>query len=167
MTSPYRLLAERIRGEIPEIERVVQRAQIAWSKASRIPEEDMYLDAVALNLHGFYAGVERLFELIASRINHNLPKSPTWHRDLLQQMAQDISDVRPAVIGQEEVVALDEFRRFRHLVRNVYTTNLAPEKMQGLMSALPELWPHLRVELLAFADFLEVLAQVGEEPGND
>ncbi len=166
MTSPYRLLAERIQGEAPEIERVVQRALTAWSKASRMPEEDMYLDAVALNLHGFYAGVERLFELIARRIDHNLPRSQTWHRDLLQQMAQDIPDVRPAVIGQEEVVALDEFRRFRHLVRNVYATNLAPEKMSGLMPALPKLWPLLRVELLAFADFLEALAQGDKGTGR-
>lgn len=165
MTSPYRLLAERIQGEVPEIERVVQRALTAWSKAGRMPEEDMYLDAVALNLHGFYSGVERLFELIARRIDHSLPMSQTWHRDLLRQMARDVPDVRPAVIGQDEVIALDEFRRFRHLVRNVYTTNLVPEKMSRLMSALPKLWSLLRVELLAFADFLEALAQVDEEPG--
>jgi hypothetical protein len=34
---------------------------------------------------------------------------------------------------------LDEFLRFRHLVRNVYTMNLVPDKMAGLMSALPGL----------------------------
>jgi hypothetical protein len=53
-----------------------------------------------------------------------------------------------------------------YLVRNVYTMNLVPGKMTGLMSALPELWPGLRAELLAFADFLEDLgrtSQVGEQ----
>jgi len=49
---------------------------------------------------------------------------------------------------------LDEFRRFRHLVRNVYTVNLVPDRMVGLVSALSELWPRLRAELLAFADFM-------------
>jgi hypothetical protein len=58
---------------------------------------------------------------------------------------------------------LDEFRRFRHLVRNAYTMSLVPEKMAGLMSALPGLWPTLRAELLAFADFLEALAQAKKQ----
>ena len=162
MTSIYRLLAERIRGEVEEIDRVVQRALTAWSRVSQYPEEDMYLDVVALNLHSFYSGIERLFELIARHVDRNLPKSPTWHRDLLRQMALDIADVRPAVIDQKDVASLDEFRRFRHLVRNVYTTNLVPEKMRGLMATLPELWLHLRSELLAFADFLEALSRAEE-----
>lgn len=84
-----------------------------------------------------------------------LPASETWHRDLLQQMAQDLEDIRPAVISEDNATALDEFRRFRHLVRNVYAINLAPDRMVGLMAALPELWSRLRAELLAFADFLE------------
>ena len=74
-------------------------------------------------------------------------------------MPHELPDVRPAVIGQDSALVLDEFRRFRHLVRNVYTMNLAPDKMAGFMSALPELWPRLRAELLAFADYLEDLAQ--------
>ena len=78
---------------------------------------------------------------------------------LAHQVAQDVIDVRPAVINQNNALTLDEFRRFRHLVRNVYTMNLVPERMAGLMTALPDLWPTLRAELLAFADFLEALAQ--------
>jgi len=114
---------------------------------------------VALNLHSFYSGLERLFELIARHVDRTLPAGKTWHRDLLQQMAHEVADVRPAVIGQESALVLDEFRRFRHLVRNVYTMNLVPDKMAGVMSALPGLWPKLRAELLAFAEFLEDLAQ--------
>lgn len=80
-------------------------------------------------------------------------------------MAQDMTSVRLAVLSQDSALTLDEFRRFRHLVRNVYTMSLAPQKTAGLMSALPELWSTLRAELLAFADFLEALGReddVGE-----
>jgi hypothetical protein len=80
-------------------------------------------------------------------------------------MTLDLAEVRPAVIDQDSALALDEFRRFRHLVRNVYTMNLTPGKVTGLMSALPELWPRLRSELLAFADFLEQLAQDARSDG--
>ena len=92
-------------------------------------------------------------------LDGTLPRGETWHRDLLQQMVQGRPDVRPAVLSQDSALALDEFRRFRHLVRSVYTMSLVPEKMAGLMSVLPTLWPTVRAELLAFADFLEALGQ--------
>jgi hypothetical protein len=49
-------------------------------------------------------------------------------------------------------------------MRNVYTMNLLPDKMTGLMSALPGLWSRLRAELSAFADFLEELARASPRP---
>jgi hypothetical protein len=159
MNAVYTELAERIRGEAQDLDRTVERAVAAWAQAKRRSYEDAYLDSVALNLHGFYSGVERLFELIVRRVDRALPAGETWHRGLLEQVAQDVADVRPAVINQNNALALDEFRRFRHLVRNIYTMNLVPDRMSGLMTALPDLWPTLRAELLAFADFLEALAQ--------
>jgi hypothetical protein len=154
----YRPLIERLRGEVSDLDQVVERASQAWLLVQKSSEEQyVYVDSVALNLHGFYSGLERLFELIARHVDHDLPVSETWHRDLLQQMTQDRPDIRPGVISQESAVAIDEFRRFRHLIRNVYTINLAPEKMEGLMEALPELWSKLRAELLAFADYLDAL----------
>ena len=159
MNGLFQELVERIRGEVPDLECVVQRALCAWPQAQRVSDaQTAYLDSVALNLH-FYSGLERLFELIARHVDRTLPAGETWHRDLLQQMAHEVADVRPAVIGQDTALVLDEFRRFRHLVRNVYTMNLVPKKMAGFMSALPGLWPRLRAEVLAFADFLEDLAQ--------
>ena len=138
------------------MERVVQRALRAWPQAQSASDvQEVYLDSVALNLHSFYSGLERVFELVARHVDRVLPSGDTWHRDLLQQMTHDLTDVRPAVIGRDSALSLDEFRRFRHLVRNVYTINLVPERIAGLMSALPALWPELQAELLAFADFLE------------
>ncbi|MBN1992680.1 MAG: antitoxin [Anaerolineae bacterium] len=110
-----------------------------------------------MNLHNFYAELEKLFDLIARHVDQNLPNSENWHRDLLQQVAEDLPSLRPAVISQESANIVDEFRRFRYLVRNVYTTELVPEKMAGLMEFLPELWPGLSAELLAFADYLDAL----------
>jgi len=98
-----------------------------------------------------------LFEQIARHVDRSVPDSDTWHRDLLLQMSQDFSEIRPAVFSQNSAAIGDEFRRFRHLVRNVYTINLVPEKMERLMETLPEFWPTLRTELLAFADYLDVL----------
>jgi len=158
-------LIERIRGEVPDLDRLVNRALHAWSRAQISPdEEEIYVDSLALNLHGFYSGLERLFELIARHLDQHIPDGEMWHRHLLKQMAQDRPKVRPAVICHDTVVALDQLRRFRHLVRNVYTFNLAPDKIKPLITNLESLWNQVKAELLAFADFLE--EAIRTEKGN-
>ena len=42
---------------------------------SRDPD-DLYVDAAALNVHGFYAGLERISTLIAERLDGSLPSGP-------------------------------------------------------------------------------------------
>jgi len=44
--------------------------------------------------------------------------------------------------------------RFNHYN---YTMNFVPEKIRRLVSILPNLWPKLRAELTAFAEFSEDL----------
>ena len=160
MKTLYLELAQRIYSEIPDLEHTINRALRAWSKVKKKShEQDIYLDSVALNLHSFYSGLEHIFELIARHIDQVFPTGETWHRDLLHQMACDVAKIRPALISQKSESILDEFRRFRHLVRNVYTMNLAPDKMEGLISSLSELLNNLCAELRAFACFLEELAK--------
>ena len=52
-------LVERIRSELVDLNRLVERAKEGLRRAQR-SDDDLYLDSVALNLHGFYAGLERL-----------------------------------------------------------------------------------------------------------
>jgi hypothetical protein len=66
-------VADRIRGELEELTRVLDRAQEGMRRA-RQTSDDFYLDSVALNLHGLYAGFERLFEIIAATIDGNVPQ---------------------------------------------------------------------------------------------
>jgi len=157
MNTPYQKIAARIRAEIADLERVVNRIAYVWPHtAQATADQNVYLESVALNLHGFYSGLEKLFELIAKHIDQNSPQGEMWHRDLLRLISQPTA-IRPDVISPTHIAQLDEFRRFRHIVRNVYSTNLQADKMVGLISTLPQLWGSLKVELLAFADFLDRL----------
>ena len=74
-------LAERIRHELVELDTVLQRAETGWQRARR-SADDYYLDSVALNLHGFYNGLERIFELIATVIDGDRPTGRNWHQAL-------------------------------------------------------------------------------------
>lgn len=56
---------------------------------------------------------------------------------------------------------LDEYRKFRHRIRNIYATNLDPERMKHLVLGLPTLWRHVRQDLDRFMDFLKRLTADG------
>jgi hypothetical protein len=158
----YLELAERIIGELGDLESSVQKSLKSWAAAKKgTKEQDVYLDSVALNLHAFYSGIERLFELIATHIDASTPEGPAWHRDLLSHMANDLPGVRPAVISIEVSRELDQYRRFRHLVRNVYAMNLKPDRISALMDKLPGTWSKLSAEMQAFSQFLKKVSEAG------
>ena len=147
-------LAERIRQELGEISRVVTRTSEGWERARR-SNDDYYLDSVALNLHGFYSGFERLFTQIAEVVEGDLPHGESWHQLLLRRMMTEVPMIRPAVISNETSAKLDDYRGFRHVVRNVYAYKFDPDKLEKLVRSVPELFAQLKAELLAFASFLE------------
>jgi hypothetical protein len=158
MKGTYLALAGRIRQELREIAHVVARAESGWKRA-KLTSDDYYADAVALNLHGFYAGVERLFELIAQELDRAKPSGSDWHQALLRQMTAEIPQVRPAVLLPATRDRLDRYRGFRHVVRQVYTFNLDPEQIEALVASLQETFESVQTDLLTFADFLERLAK--------
>ena len=161
MTDASRELADRIRGELADLELSIRKAEKSWDLAKKAESnQDAYLDSVALNMHAFYSGLERLFELIARHVDGSSFQGASWHRDLLYRMADDVAEVRPAVISSDIARELDQYRRFRHLVRNVYTVSLEAEKMSGLVESLAEIWPKLSAELEAFSGFLEDLSKL-------
>lgn len=88
-----------------------------------------------------------------------MPSDHDWHRELLRQMTVDLEGLRPAVLTVETVVALDEYRRFRQVVRNVYAYNLDLGRIEQLGLALGPLFARVRSELLAFAAALDGLAR--------
>lgn len=154
MNGVYRTIAGRIRAELRELARLAERIDRIWHQAT-MSTDDYYVDAVALNLHGFYAGLERLFEIIAEGVDQAKPVGARWHDELLGQMAAEIPGVRPSVLSQETRQCLDRYRGFRHVVRNVYTFNLDPEQIGVLVRQLAPTLGRVTQELAAFADFLE------------
>ncbi|MFZ2617088.1 MAG: hypothetical protein WA077_13950 [Anaerolineae bacterium] len=157
MNGIYRTIAGRIRAESQELARVVERTDRIWQQAMT-SSDDYYVDATALNLHGFYAGLERLLEIIADGVDQAKPGGAHWHDELLRQMAAEIPGVRPPVLSQETRDRLDRYRGFRHVVRNVYTYNLDPEQIGVLVKQLAPTMARVAQELTAFADFLEQVA---------
>ena len=157
MNDELEQLANRIRSELVELERILHRVEAGWQRVER-SSDDYYLDGVALNLHGLYNGLERIFERIAAVVDGSVPRGKNWHQVLLKQMTNEVTSVRPAVISDRTYTQLNELRGFRHVVRNVYTFKFDPVKLGKLVVKAPPLFGQVRAELLAFADFLEEAA---------
>ena len=153
MSQPLNRLQQRILNELPDIERSVDRIQQAW-QAFQETQHDLYVDSVALNLHGFYNGVERLFENIAAIVDGERPQQANWHQALLTQMAAEIPGVRPAVISPGSYRYLDGYCRFRHVVRHSYSFQMDAEQLFPLVETLPIAFTQVNIDFLAFAQFL-------------
>ncbi len=154
MNPQAAILSARIESELSELKHVVERTLQAWDKAAK-QDDDFYLDSVALNLHAFYSGLERIFEKLASTIDGTVPSAANWHQELLAQMQTEIPSVRPAVISEPLKETLEEYRGFRHVVRNVYTYHLKPEKLKLLVDDLESTFRMASEELTAFGAFLK------------
>ena len=167
MIGRYRVLADRIGHELTLLSEIVQRCESAMKRISQNPvDRDFYVSAAALNLHDFYNGLERLFEMIASEIDEATPGGSSWHRKLLTQMTVPLTDVRPAVLTRETALYLDEYLRFRHVVRSVYTLYLDAERVGALVTNLRPTYERVREELERFVRFLEHLSRADEEQGD-
>ena len=147
-------LIERIRQELEELQLVLGRVNEGWERARR-SNDDYYLDGVALNLHGFYLGFERIFARIAESVDDKLPHGDEWHSLLLRQMREENPGIRPAVVSPETWEVLDDLRRFRHVVRNVYTHHLDPERLTKLVKSSSRMFAQFNAEITAFIAFLE------------
>ena len=123
--------------------------------AEKCQEHDLYLDSAALNLHDFYSGLERIFRHIATDVDRSLSLGLDWHRDLLRQMSMALPQIRPEVLSTHTSNALDEYLRFRHVVRNIYAFTFDGERIARLIAQVRPLFTAVRIELLAFSEFLE------------
>jgi hypothetical protein len=161
----YALVRGRIRQELEALRKIVERAERALGLALTQPEQkEFYLDSVALSLHDFYVGLERVFQHVASQVDRGVPSGHDSHRELLHQMTLEIPEIRPALLSSRTATALDEYLRFRHIVRNVYAFQFDDQRIQGLVQRLRPCFDQTKADLDAFADFL---ARLGREVQDD
>ncbi len=153
-----RQLVERIEQELQEIQEIVTRTELFLQQkqlTEAVTYEEALSSAIALNLHSFYTGVERIFEAIARRVDYWKPTGEQWHRQLLEQMCLDIPQVRSAVISEATRTRLDEFRRFRHVVRSIYAYRLEARRVMELANQLQECHRQFEQEIRQFIESIQ------------
>jgi hypothetical protein len=150
----YKKLSKRIEIELNEIEKLINRIDIGLKKAKQ-SSDDYYIDSVALNLHGLYSSIEKIFTIIAENIDNELPDGRDWHIKLIEQMTKEVKNKRPSIISKELAEKLDEYRGFRHVVRNVYSYNFKAENIEKLVVNARPIFDDLTIHIDAFNEFLK------------
>ena len=153
MNRPFLALSARIHKELQEVAHIVARCQDIWQQAEA-SGDDRYIDGVALNLHAFYTGLERILELAVAEVDQAMPGGAAWHQELLRQAATPIAQLRPAMIEDTTRLALDRYRGFRHVVRSAYAFELDKELIAPLVSGLDNAFEIAQADLLRFAGWL-------------
>lgn len=144
-----------IRSELDALNRLRDDILRIWASLPTDAEQRrIHESAVALKLHNFYTGAEKIFELVAEELNGGAPSGRDWHKRLLHSMCLVLPGVRPPVLSEQTEAALREILAFRHIVRNIYSFDLDSERLALLVKRYPHVSAQLSTDISAFADCL-------------
>ena len=124
----FSLLEAALQGRRRDIDRIGDRIEERRATGTRGAEA---VDSMAYQLHNLYGAFEQLFEEVA-RFFENRVDDARYHADLIRRMQLDIQGIRPALLSEATARDLDELRRFRHLFRHAYGTDLDSAKVGDL-----------------------------------
>lgn len=117
----------------------------------------LFYENLALKLHNFYTGCERIFNLIIAELNGAPLSGFDWHQRLLDRMTSTWDD-RPPMLSHETAHQLREYLGFRHVVRNVYGYELDTERVERLVDRYPFVWHRFQEDVARFLHWLRSLA---------
>lgn len=152
------LIAE-IEDELVQLDKLATGITHTWATLPEEPgERRIHEESLALKLHNFYTGCERILKNIATDINGGVPDSFDWHRRLLHTMCLDLENIRPAVISKETETALSEFLSFRHVVRNIYGFAIDSTRLEHLLNRFENAYRLFKNDIV---EFIKVLKKLG------
>lgn len=143
--DPITDLQEMVEVKLKFVRNIVSRIKQSLRQAKR-PR----IGFMAYRLDQFYMGIERILKRIVQNLDKQVPTSAEWHRELLDMTVKECSNVRPAILDEPLRERLDEFRRFRHIVRNIYEPQLDLERVQDLAKKVSETFTSFELALRSF-----------------
>jgi uncharacterized protein YutE (UPF0331/DUF86 family) len=158
-TDELREIATDIENELERLSQLEEQIQRVEIEIGRYPAlANIFYESLALKLHNFYTGCERIFQIVASELNGGLPSSYDWHRRLLTRMTTT-QEQRPAMLTKETAQRLEEYLAFRHVVRNIYGFELDPQRVENLIKDYHSVWQQFKEDVQEFLDWLRKLAE--------
>lgn len=108
---------------------------------ARVDKSVIELAAIGTFLHNIYNGIENILKQILNEKNVKIPKSDTWHKELL-----NIS-VSVEIISDSISDKLYEYLTFRHFFVHAYGFMLKEDHLQGLADNIPGICSQFLLEI--------------------
>jgi hypothetical protein len=126
--------------------------------ASHEPDElELYIPGGVL--HDLYNGIEAVFSRVARQLDGHVPSGANWHRELLDQMSKPfLPSRRHSVIHHDTVLQLEEYRKFRHVVRIHYGFSLDWNRLKPLVDNAMAVLDIVTADIEQFVEFLRMIA---------
>jgi uncharacterized protein YutE (UPF0331/DUF86 family) len=131
-------LPRQILAEKQNVEVALDNLKEAMARAKKSAIE---LAAIGTFLHNVYNGIENILKQIVRLKSIEMPKSDSWHKELL-----DLS-VSKGIISEELSDQLYEYLTFRHFFIHSYGFMLEEKHLQGLATNIHDIWVRFMSEI--------------------
>ena len=91
-------------------------------------DEAFHAAGMAQHIQGIYTQIESLIKQALELTDGKLPKSETWHQDLIRVASSSTGD-RDALLDAAGARSLKEVLGFRHMARSNYAGELDPPRV--------------------------------------
>lgn len=91
-------------------------------------DESFHAAGIAQHIQGIYTQIEGLIKQAIEQTDGKLPKSETWHQDLIRLAATSTDDREP-LVDAAGARSLKEVLGFRHMARSNYAGELDPPRV--------------------------------------
>jgi uncharacterized protein YutE (UPF0331/DUF86 family) len=131
-------LREKINAEIQNVEIALNNLKEAVERDER---SVIILAAEATFLHNVYNGIENILSQILKAKNIKIPRTSTWHKDLL-----DVAETK-GIISKNMSDELYEYLAFRHFFVHAYGFMIEDTKMEPLAENIEDIWTRFLAEI--------------------
>lgn len=131
-------LPERILAEQENVETALANLREATQSERKSVIE---LAATATFLQNIYNGIENILKQVFVTRSIEVPRSDTWHQDLLKQ------STAAGIISANLARELKDYLGFRHFFVHGYGFMLEEAKIQDLATRLPGVWSRFMSEI--------------------
>lgn len=131
-------LSKQILAEKENVEKALSNLKEAMAREEKSVIE---LAAMGTFLHNIYNGIENILKQILKAKDVEMPKSDTWHKDLLNL------SVSLGIISEGLSDKFYEYLTFRHFFVHAYGFSLEESPLEDLANNIPEIWAQFLLEI--------------------
>jgi len=130
-------LSRQLLAEKENVETAMRNLKEALSREEKTVIE---LAAIGTFLHNIYSGIENILKQIMKSKGIDVPKSDTWHKELLNL------SVSQRTLSEQLADSLYEYLTFRHFFVHAYGFMLDEEQLKDLANNISDIWSQFLAE---------------------